>query len=256
MPTRGQGQEGLEPAMEDFLLRVVPGIAEHWQGSTPDEIAQIERIAGRPLPPFYRWFLSRMGQSMGPLTYPRVDFSARRVLASYAENLVAPHPRFLFIGHDSDEMMSLHFFYDLDLPTRSDARVMRRHARGGERHDQFETFRELLAYGALLNGRVGRMTQRCKVMLMGNQPDLFSQLDPVMEGLGFERPVPTGAFCGLYERHDVAMVCSRTPRDKPQPFMVLRLGGSDSGTLRKVLGTIAAESSLRFEVREWDPPIA
>jgi hypothetical protein len=89
----------LEPEIEDFLLlRVVPGLAEQWQGSTPDEIVQIERLAGRPLPPFYNRFLTRMGQSMGPLTYPTLDFSAQRVLACYAEKLVVPHPRFLLIA--------------------------------------------------------------------------------------------------------------------------------------------------------------
>jgi hypothetical protein len=122
--------QGLEPELEDFLLRVGPELAQQWKGSGPEEIAQIERIAGRPLPPFYRWFLTRMGQSMGPLAYPTLDFSAQRVLTCYAEELVAPHPRFLLIGYDSDELMPLHFFYDLDLPARTDARVMRRHAEG------------------------------------------------------------------------------------------------------------------------------
>jgi hypothetical protein len=242
--------------MEDFLLRVVPGLAEQWKGSTPEEIAQIEELAGRPLPPFYRWFLTRMGQSMGPLTYPRLDFSARSVLTCYAEKLIVPHPRFLLIGHDSDEMIPLHFFYDLDLPARADAKVTRRHARGGERHDQYETFRELLAYGALLNFRVGRMPQRCRALLMGDDPDILSHLDPVMDSLGFTRPVLTGPCCGLYERHDAAMVCSKIPRDEPEAVMVFRLGGSDSGTLRRILGEIATKSSLRLEVREWDPPLA
>src|SRR5690242_15687967 len=178
--------------MEDFLLRVVPGLAEQWQGSTPDEIARIEGLAGRPLPPFYRWFLARMGQSMGPLAYAQVDFTARRVLTSYAEELVVPDPQFLLIGHNSDEMMPLHFFYDLDLPARDDARVTSRYVEDDDRHDQFETFREMLAYGALLSFRVDKMPQRCRVLLRGENPDIFSQLDPVMDSLGFTKPVPTG----------------------------------------------------------------
>ncbi|WP_239014818.1 SMI1/KNR4 family protein [Archangium violaceum] len=71
--------------MEEFLLRVVPNLGQQWRGATPDAIARIEQMAGRPLPPFYRWFLSRMGQSMGRLAYPSLDFSAQRVLERYAE---------------------------------------------------------------------------------------------------------------------------------------------------------------------------
>lgn len=169
--------------MEDFLLRVVPGLDAQWRGATPDEIAQIEALAGRPLPPFYRWFLTRMGQSMGPLSYPRLDFSARRVLTCYADKLVVPHPRFLLIGHDSNEMLPLHVFYDLELPARADARVTKRGADDDDRHDQFETFREMLAYGALLSFRIGRMQQRCRAMLWSDEPDILSQLNPVMDSL-------------------------------------------------------------------------
>ncbi|MFE8601642.1 SMI1/KNR4 family protein [Archangium violaceum] len=247
--------QGLESEMEDFLLRVVPGLAEQWQGSTPEEIAQIEGLAGRPLPPFYRWFLKRMGQSMGPLTFPRLDFSARRVLSSYAEELVVPHSRFLFIGHDSDERMPLHLFYDLDLPTRADARVTRRPAEGGARHDRFETFRELLAYGALLNFRIDRLPQACTALLRGNDPDVLPRLDPVMDSIGFTRPVPTGPCCGLYERHDATLVCTKVPREKPEAVMVFTLAGNDLSTIRKIMGTIATESPLRIKVSEWKPPL-
>jgi hypothetical protein len=248
--------QGLEPEMEGFLLRIVPGLAEQWQGSTPDEIARIEALAGRPLPRFYRWFLARMGQSMGPLTYSQLDLSAQRVLASYAEELVVPHPRFLFIGHDSDAMIPLHLFYDLDLPARSDARVTRRHAEGGERYDQFETFRELLAYGALLSFRIGRLPQSCTALLRGSDSDILSRLDAVMDGLGFSRPVPTGPCCGLYERGDAAMVCSKIPRDKPEAVMAFTLAGNSAGALRRIMGVIATESSLRVGVSEWNPPLA
>jgi len=47
-------EQEIEAVMEAFLLRVVPGLAEQWKGATPDEIARIEEIAGRPLPSFYR----------------------------------------------------------------------------------------------------------------------------------------------------------------------------------------------------------
>jgi hypothetical protein len=106
----------------------VPGLAEQWRGAAPDEVEQLERLAGCPLPRFYRWFLSRMG----PLAHPSQGFSARRVLDCYARKIVTPHPRFLLIGYESDEMMPLHAFHDLDAPARGDATVTARYARGGD----------------------------------------------------------------------------------------------------------------------------
>jgi hypothetical protein len=250
MPTHG-----LELDLENFLLRTVPSLAEQWQGATPEEISQIERLVDRPLPAFYHWFLTHMGQSMGALAYPSLDFSARQVLACYAKKVVVPHARFLLIGYSSDEQMPLHVFYDLDVQSRTDARVTKRYARGGELHDQFETFREMLAWGALLNFRVNRMPQRCRALVTGEDPHILSHLAPVMEELGFNQPILTGACCGLYERSDTAMVCNKTPRDEPEAIMVLKLGGGDPVALRRVLGTIAARSSLRLKVREWDPPL-
>jgi hypothetical protein len=134
---------------------------------------------------------------------------------------------------------------------------MRRHAvGGGERHDPYETFRELLAYGALLSFRVGRMPQNCTALLISDEPDILSHLDPVMDGLGFTRPVTTGPCCGLYERHDAAMVCNKVPRDEPETIIAFTLGGNHSGTLRRFMGAIATESSLKVEVSEWEPPLS
>ncbi|WP_434427396.1 hypothetical protein [Nannocystis pusilla] len=36
--------------MEAFLLDLVPGLQDAWEGATEHEVAQIEAIAGRPLP--------------------------------------------------------------------------------------------------------------------------------------------------------------------------------------------------------------
>ena len=59
--------EDSEPEMEIFLLRLVPGLAEQWQGADEQDIDALTKIAGRPLPNFYRWFLSRMGKKYGAI---------------------------------------------------------------------------------------------------------------------------------------------------------------------------------------------
>ncbi|MFE8602195.1 SMI1/KNR4 family protein [Archangium violaceum] len=245
-----------EPEMEELLLRVVPGLAKEWRGSSPDEIAQIERIAGRPLPSFYRWFLSRMGQSMGALSHPTLDFSAQRVLSCYAEGEVAPDPRFLLIAYESDEMMPLHLFYDFSAPERNDALVTKRGAQGGELYDMFETLREMLARSALFAFRLLReMPQQCNGFAEGNDPDFLSRLDPVMSRLGFTQPISTGRICRLYERPDAVMICDGVPRLGLGDGVPFSLGGSSSGALRRILGEIATESSLRVSVRKWSPEL-
>lgn len=241
--------------MEALLLRIVPGLSKEWQGATPDEIARIEQLAGRALPPFYRWFLSRMGRSMGRLAYPTLDFSASRVLACYGEKLVAPEPRFFLIAHESDEAMPLHLFYDLEAPARSDALVTSRDAQGNEQHDGFETLREMLAWGAWLQFRVGTLPQQCEGMITGDPAGLLSRLDPVMSRLGFTQPIPTGPYCRLYERADAAMLCKSPPSEDFEGSQVFTLGGANAGTLRRILGEIATEPSLEVEVDEWKPKL-
>lgn len=251
-----QGQV-LEPAMEELLLRIVPGLKEQWQGATVDAIARIEKIAGRPLPPFYCWFLACMGQSMGPLAYPSLDFSVQRVLDCYAQQLVEPEPRFLLIAHDSTQMMPMHLFYDLDAPAREDAMVTERETQGNEDdlYDQFETLREMLAWRALYRFRIGKMPQRCNGTLCGDHPDLLSLVEPVMTGLGFKQPIATGPYCGLYERTDAVMICKGMPRQGFDQARSFEFGGNAAGVLRKFLGEIAMASSLKVKVDDWTPAL-
>jgi hypothetical protein len=241
--------------MEDLLLRIVPGIEEQWQGTTPEALAQIERLAGRPLPSFYRWFLSRMGHSMGPLAYPTLDLSAQRVLTCYTEKLAVPDSRFLLIGYESNEMMPLHLFYDFDVSTRSDALVTKRDAEGGESYDKFETLCAMLAWGAFFKFKVGNMPQECGGIIRCNDSGLLVHLDPLMNSLGFTTPIPTGRFCRLYERNDVAMVCNGAPKPGFDNVLAFTLAGSNAGTLRRILGEIATESSLEVKVKRWAPPL-
>jgi hypothetical protein len=244
--------------MEELLLRVVPGLAEQWKGATPDAIARIERIAGHPLPPFYRWFLSRMGQSMGRLAYPSLDFSAQRVLERYDEEWVEPHPRLLLIAHDSKEIMPTSLFYDLEDTARGDALVAAKEEGANEYdlYERFETLREMLAWSALSRFRLDKMPQRCGGTFSGDEPGILSLVEPVMSSLGFKQSISTGPHCGLYERADAAMICKGMPRRRPDRVRSFELGGSDAGALRKILGEIAAVSSLQVEVDEWTPALA
>ncbi|MBC7988723.1 MAG: SMI1/KNR4 family protein [Luteimonas sp.] len=241
--------------MEDLLLRTLPELEQEWEGATAPEIDAIERIAGRPLPRFYRWFLTRMGKSMGPMSWAHVDFSAQTVLESYAKGDVTPLPGFLMIGLHSNLAMRLHYYYNLDLPARDDARVTRMDPLEGPAgaSDQFETLREMFGRSVLRIHRMDKLPQRCNGWFEVDGGDVCSTLDPIMSRLGFTRPIPTGLYCGLYERADAVLTCSDEPRDEPES-QVFYLGGEDEVALRRILGAIAM-ASVQVEIRDWTPPL-
>jgi hypothetical protein len=242
-----------EPALEELLTRIVPGSSQTWEGAPESEIDRIEAIAGRPLPPFYRWFLSRMGRSMGPLSYPTVDFSAQGILAVYAARRMAPDPRYLLIGYEHDELTPLHYFYDLDDAVRKDALVVRMLTPADETHDQFETFREMLAWGELWTQRVERAPQQCRGTLRADAA-LQARLAPVLRRLGFDVPIETGPLCALYEREDAVFLCTGTPHDTPGK-QTFGLAGRDAPTLAQILSEAASDASIEVSLSAWIPPL-
>ncbi len=248
-----QPQE-LEPEVEEFFLRLVPQLRQQWRGATEDQISQLETIAGRPLPRFYRWYLMRMGVSVGPLQFRTLDLSIERILSCYREGLVDPDPRFLMIGFETDNVMPLHLFYDFDHPDRDDARVISMDLYAGPIYQQFDTLREMLTVGQFVGLRIGRLPQSC-VGLFRQERETLPQLDAVMERLGFSKPTFTGANCAIYERADAAMSLYIARDDPPSRYAAFRLGGPNTGTIRRVLGTITSDLSLELKINEWRPPL-
>jgi hypothetical protein len=253
-PSQSTSMSSLEPSLEALLVRVVPGLEVGWAGADAREISELQAIAGRPLPDFYLWFLSRMGQSMGPMRYPTVDFSARGVLSAYASRAIEADGRFLLIGHERDELMPLHYFYDLDQPARSDALVVRMLTPRDERHEQFETFREMLAWGELWSQRVERAPQHCRGTLRAAGGALYPALASALTRLGFTTPIETGGFCGLYERADATLVCSGNPSE-PREAQAFGFGGRDAATLGQLLGELTREAGVEVTLAAWSPPL-
>jgi hypothetical protein len=252
-PSQSTSMSDLEAPLEALLARVVPGLANGWAGADPRAIAELQAIAGRPLPDFYLWFLARMGTSMGAMRYPTVDFSAQGVLSAYASRAIEPDRRFLLIGHERDELMPLHYFYDLDQPARGDALVVRMLTPRDERHEQFETFREMLAWGELWAQRVERAPQQCRGTLRAAGA-VYPALTAALSRLGFTAPISTGDFCGLYERADATLVCSGTPGDASAP-QAFGLGGRDAATLGQLLGELTPEAGVEVTLSAWSPPL-
>lgn len=246
--------QSLEPELESFLLRLAPTLAAERKGASAGEIRELEMMVERPLPRCYRWLLTTMGRSMGPLGHPRQDRSIATVLAAYRAGQVEPHPSRLLIGRSPDELMPMLVFLDLDQPMRDDALVISRPADGMVWDRDFETLREELAYTMLARLRVNPALQRCEGQLTGDGVEVMEELAPALELLGFSQPIPTGRYCGVFEREDVALVCTVGPEPDNAGLSFFRIGGPDMATLRELLGAVGSETSLSVVVRRWDPP--
>jgi hypothetical protein len=239
-----------------LALRTLPAQRQTWVGASAGQLAALEEIAGRPLPPFYRWFQQTMGGSMGPLAYQTLDFSAAKILACHEEGLVSRDPRYLLIAHESDALDGTHLFYDLDAPARGDALVVSRAADEDAVSVRWETLREMLAWGVLLHHGVRKQPRRCEGDLSVDAPELVETLDPLMARLGFVQPLATGRFCRLYEHPaGTPMVLSRTPGESASRRLFFELGGPDTNALRNILGAIATQSPVRVDIRAWVPPL-
>jgi len=244
--------EELEPGMDELFQRLIPDLM-NWQGATADEIEKIEqivrKISGHDLTKFYRWFLVRMGHSMGKFSYYDMDYSAPTVISWYGEDFEDDGSKFFKIGHTSEPELELHMYYDFNYPERDDARVTMRQAEGGEDYRQFETFREMLATKAAQIHAV-EFPVFCTGTIVDD--DILPQLDPVMDSLGFNKPnIPTGPRCGLYEGSQATMV-TISSMDFGLKSCGFGLGGIDANILRNILGTIATETDFILDVKN-DP---
>ena len=238
----------------DFLLKFAPDLKQEWKGALKSQINKIEELAGRPLPDFYRWFLSKMGHSMGSLANPRRDFSVASVLEAYRDGLVEPNSGFLLIGHETDEVMPMHIFYNLEIPTDDDALIFSQPAEGGGIQREFSTLREMLAWSLMVRFRLYQYPRRCEGSFDGSR-NVYDLLDPVLKRLGFVQPVLCGSLTRFYERSDTIMICMVPPGTKVKPYRFFNLSGENVTILRKILDEITATTSLKVEIDEWNPPL-
>jgi hypothetical protein len=244
-----------EPEMERLVATLLTGQATTLEGASEAEIESLEALLSAPLPEFYRWFLSRMGRSMGPLRYDRLDFSIDRIISSIKESPEHATDELLLIGYGIDDMVPLHLYYDLRRPARHDALVMLGDDPEGPFDAQFETFREMVAWGKFAEHRVAKATQRCRGLVSTRGDGLMTSLRGCLDAMGFApvAGIPTGELCGLFENAANSLVVSSTP-DRDPTIHGFYAGGTSEASIRQVLGQIEERADLAIEVKEWTPP--
>jgi hypothetical protein len=241
----------VEPELEALLLRVAPDIVKRWKPATPEQIAEIEGFAGRPLPPFYRWYLSRMGQDNGRIAAPFVDFDVARVLEYYREGEVARDDGLLLIGIDEDDISQAHPFYELYRPLRDDCLVGTKELDEPHIRRQYETFREMIAWGAFFRWRVRKFDHQCLGMAASEDGGAVAgRLKKHMRDIGFSEPVTGGDYFGIFDRADAAMASS-APMSLPPHTFGFTLGGDHVASMRRVLGELGLGTGLKISVDEW-----
>ena len=243
----------LEPEMDAFLRRVVPGIEHEWEGATEEEIGIIESMIGQELPRFYRWFLETMGHDAGPLDEILGGYAVDSVLTEYDDGRRSPGLPRLLIGHFDDPIMPLWIYYDLSRPWNDDAYVMS--LSGGEWSGEALTLRELIAWSVLLHTRINPAPQRCRGRLAESGGDVYGALTRVLGELGFSLPVACGPYCLAAEHESAALACKVEAEEQYRDLLIFDLGGHDEGQLRRILGEIATRSSVEVTVTEWKPPL-
>jgi hypothetical protein len=245
--------QDLEPEMEQLLHWLAPDLDSQWQGATEAEIAQVEELCPVPLPRFYRWFLMRMGRSMGPFAHPSLDFSAPTIIECYTSGLIEPDADEFLIGYETDpRQLGLHVFYDFQHPARDDARVAKGEDWLGPSFPEFETFREMIGWGKFLMRRIKTFPCQCAGFLSFATGEILPQLTPVMESLGFRTLIPTGRLCALYEGGRAAMATSSSLAPEVDNH-VIEFGAESEELIRRVLGEIVSETDLEFTLMPNDP---
>ncbi|HEX5660306.1 MAG TPA: hypothetical protein VFX59_24090, partial [Polyangiales bacterium] len=197
-----------------------------------------QALTPHPLPPFYVWFLRRMGRSMGAMTYSLADFSAQTILAAYAGQEEYPidsawtDAGYLMIGYNRDDMMPLHRWYDLNQRTPDDALVVHGDATVAGATPSFSAFAEMLVWGKAGTFRVYNRSQACSGSFTDDAYEPFVCLDPVMVQLGFHQPVAMRDRCRVYEREDATMICKGSLTSDRRKSRFYDLGATDEATIR------------------------
>ncbi|MEZ4383510.1 MAG: hypothetical protein R3A79_19425 [Nannocystaceae bacterium] len=248
----------LEPELNVWLAKHFPDLDRHVEPATPDDIAAMERYAGRPLPRFYRWFLARMGRDNAPFAARTLDFRVGRILRCYEDGTFARNSRFLVVGYETNAEFSEHFVYDFDHPARDDARLAAMSPYDDEPDWPvgYETFRDFFVQMVFYQYLLAEREQQVVFTLEAEEGGaVHRHADPILASLGFVSPVAMGPYARFYESGHQAAITSAS-LDPPGPSRVrVRVGCDTVHGARAIMDRLAAHEALTVRRVRWEPEL-
>lgn len=205
-----------------YISEFDPSYPDSLQGAPAEQIHELERWVGRPLPAFYREFLVRMGMSTGGLQLDEGDFSIEAVL-EYYRNEEWPHPahpaHYLFIAQDRG-MNSMDVWLECAPPQGTEPWVVRFSGQSEVQEDQIlveaPSFRDYVFRWAVAQYRMSKAllpfqdwlmpSKRAGYLEAGWSQQAHQRLKDISLKLGFKQRDLTGPWVHYYERGDAVLM--------------------------------------------------
>lgn len=206
-------------ALIEHISKWDPSLPRSVRGASQDEVAALEKLAGRSLPPAYRDFLLSMGHGTGSLRLfgGNADFRIDAVTDFYTNTLWRPSRDALFIGRELGGS-GTDFFLD-KIPTEPEFRVALL-AVGEDNFEPIVVYPALpnmlmsLAFAAL---RIERLPHRARFSASGRvkwdekSGSRIQGFHRLALSLAFEPAPFTGSWAAAYDRRDAGLTCYQMP---------------------------------------------
>lgn len=209
--------------LQEFITlveRYDPDYSRKIQGASPQEIHQLEKLVGQPLPESHREFLAQLGRDMGGLEIEGVDFHIERILKFYENGDWTPPASYILLAIQEDDPQ-MDYYLECTHPGARDCPVVRFPSAGAfSKEDYFDAldpslndFLLSLAFSekcleAFDHQRLLTPSTRSgkqKPEVIGNPVEIVRVLDERAHRLGFERIAPSSVAYRFYESPEAAL---------------------------------------------------
>jgi hypothetical protein len=110
----------------------------------------------------------------------------------------------------------------------------------------------MIAWTKVLSHSVNVYPEFCDGLLIDVDGDVLLKLDPVMKDIGFNTPIKTGKYCGIYFGIEATLITSSNP-ERTDRYHGFCLGGDSQKELRRILGEIERATSFEIDIDDNDP---
>ncbi|NMO18767.1 SMI1/KNR4 family protein [Pyxidicoccus fallax] len=209
--------------LQDFFTlveRYDPGYSRKVRGASPEEIADLEELAGQPLSECHREFLARMGRNMGGLEVEGVDFHIERITEFYRSGEWTPPPGYILLAIQEDDPQ-MDYYLECPRPGARDCPVVRFPSMGEFSKETYfypldpslsdfllalafsEKRMEALEHQRLLTPSTGHRQQEPNIL--STPAALLRVLEERALRLGFKRVARSSGAYRFYESPDAAL---------------------------------------------------